>query len=148
MRRRLALVLSALTAAASLGVVAPSPVQGTGITFIGFDDVPQKCFFTDTAPLSGRYAAAKFSGPSAQDGGAAMDACGGWVTAPRTGARFLAFNAATAYSDGGIPRGPETIKLTSLQKRVSIWVSQEGTESASFKLVGKRAGKTITSTSA
>ena len=149
MQRRTTIVgLTLVALAAPAGVLVASPVEASGITFIGFDDAPSKCFFADTTPLRGRYAAAKFSGSTADNGGAILDVCGGWTTPPRTGDRFLAFNSAVTYTDGGVPTGPETIKLPTTQKTVAIWVSQQGSEAASFKLTGKRAGKTITSTTA
>ena len=133
-------------AALMLGLVAPllsavTPAQSAGITYISFEDVPASCFYFEVNPLRNRYAAAKFRGPSADDGGAVLDGCSGFGVAPRTGSRFLAFNATAvdAMANGGTPVGPERITLPIRQKKVTVWVSQGGSPgSATFRMVARR----------
>lgn len=141
----LALVVPLLAAVSTQAAVA-KPAKG--ITFISFEDVDEVCGFINTTPLRGRYAAAKFSGPSAEDGGAVLDGCANYDVQPRTGDRFLAFNADSELGNGGIPRGPETIRLPVRQRKVVVWLSQGGLDlgEVTFKLVGKRKNKTLRST--
>lgn len=144
---------SAALAAATLGLVAPmlsavGPAQAAGITYISFEDVDLSCQFAGEAPLRGRYAAAKFSGPSSTDGGAVLDSCSGFGVSPRTGSRFLAFNSAlpAVMSNGGTPVGPERITFPTRQKKVTVWVSQGGSPgTATFKMVARR-GTTVVRT--
>jgi hypothetical protein len=140
-------------AAATLGLVAPllaavSPTQAAGITYISFEDLAASCNFASSNPLRDRYAAAKFRGPSSTDGGAVLNTCGSFGVAPRTGVNFLAFRTGgVTLANGGIPRGPEKISLPVRQKKVTIWVSQSGASvgAATFRLVARRGGNTVTS---
>lgn len=140
--------------AAALALGAPlllsvPPGSATGITHIGFDDAPAACSFVEATALRGRYAAAKFSGPGVKHGGAILNNCAGFGVTARTGSQFLAFRSDLLLADGGIPKGPETIRLTSRQKSVAIWVNKAGGPSgqARFTLKGKRAGKTLKTSS-
>lgn len=141
---------STTLAAATMTLLSPlfavlTPAIGTGTTFISFDDLPSVCHFADANPLRGHYAAAKFKGPNAQDGGAVLDStCGGWAVPARTGQRFLAFNVDGTMANGGTARGPAKIGLTAPQKKVTIWVNQVSNSGTStFKMVGRREGKPI-----
>ena len=49
-----------------------------------------------------------------------MDECGGFGVAGHSSPNFLAFNLNALMSDGGIPRGPETITFTPLAASVTI----------------------------
>ncbi len=141
-------------AASVLGLVTPliattmvAPAHAAGVTHLSFEDVPASCAFASVNPLRNRYAAARFRGPSAIDGGAVLDNCSNFGVAPHTGSRFLAFNSSAAMSNGGTPRGPEKIVFTTRQRSVSLWVSQGGfgVGSATFKMVGRR-GSTVVRT--
>ncbi|QZY29518.1 hypothetical protein [Nocardioides coralli] len=137
-------VMSLLTAVV-VTVTGSSPAHGAGITYISFEDVPRECSFSATKPLRDRYAAAKFRGPAARDGGAVLDECGSFGVDARTGDRFLAFNDEARTANDGRPVGPETITLPRRQKSVTVWVSQGGGAlgDAAFRLVGKRNGRTV-----
>ncbi|QBR92401.1 hypothetical protein [Nocardioides euryhalodurans] len=138
-------VLSVIALVLVAPLLSAPPAQAAGTTYISFEDRPLRCSFDDTQPLRGHYAAAKFRGPTATGGGAVLDTCGGFGVAPRTGSRFLAFNTGGQLANGGVPRGPERISLTTRQKRVTIWVSQTGTSvgDATFRLVARRRGTVV-----
>ncbi|WP_148574911.1 hypothetical protein [Nocardioides caldifontis] len=147
--RRIAAAL--VTATAGAAVVVPVPSASAAEIRVNFDGGTPgaPCNFVSTAPLRNQYAGVgiRFRGPSALDGGAVLDTCAnfGGVN-PRSGLRFLAFNAfAGPMTNGGTPRGPEHILFNKRMKKVSIWVSQGGgvLGTPTFKLVGKRNGNTI-----
>jgi len=90
--------------------VSSSPLA-TGATLINFDDVSAPCGFRDTVRLTNEYAALGivFEGPGGNDGGAIVDECGSWSVSGHSSPNFFAFNSHAELSDGGIPRGPETM---------------------------------------
>lgn len=138
-------------AALPLGVIAQgflgaAPAQAApGIVHIGFEDAPGFCIFNNTTALRDRYAAGQFRGPGALSGGAILDStCGGWSQTAHGGNRFLAFNTAGTYADGGTPVGPQKIKFNNLKKMVSIWVSQNSNGGqATFTLVGRKGNAVV-----
>jgi hypothetical protein len=143
--------ITAATAVAALplglvahGLLGAAPAQAAGLVHIGFEDAPSHCLFNQTTALRDRYAAASFRGPGPTAGGGILDStCGGWSQSAHGGERFLAFNSAASYSDGGTPVGPQRIKFKNLKKMVSIWVSQNSNGGqATFTLVGRK-GKAV-----
>jgi hypothetical protein len=152
--RRLASALVAVTAGAA--VVLPASSAAAGEVEVNFDGGTPgaPCNFANTTALRNQYAGLgiRFRGTGPLDGGGVLDKCSNFGVDPHSGLRFLAFNGnlLNEYSDGGTPRGPEKILFNRRQKRVSIWVSQGGGTlgSPTFKLVGKRNGRTIRSTTA
>jgi hypothetical protein len=145
--------ITAATAVAALplglvahGLLGAAPAQAAGgVVHIGFEDAPGHCLFNQTTALRDRYAAAQFRGPGALAGGGILDStCGGWSQSAHGGNRFLAFNDAASYSDGGTPVGPQRIKFNNLKKMVSIWVSQNNNGGqATFTLVGKKGNAVV-----
>jgi len=147
--RRIATALVA--AATGAAVVVPAASASAGEIEVNFDGgTPNTpCGFASETALANKYAGSgiRFRGPGGgDDGGAILDKCAGFGVNAHSGLRFLAFNgnAFGSLSDGGTPRGPETILFTKRQKRVSIWVSQGSAPGTpTFKLVGKRGNRTI-----
>ncbi|MEZ4386299.1 MAG: FlgD immunoglobulin-like domain containing protein [Candidatus Krumholzibacteriia bacterium] len=103
----------ALSALLTLVAVAIARADGDAGTFarLGFDDRPQVCLFQDTVALRGEYAdrGLVFGGPAARDGGGVLTYCSFFLVVGWTPPNLVGFNEAAAYSDGGIPRGPQTI---------------------------------------
>jgi len=95
---------------------------GAAIVAIDFDDQVQPCTFAETVALTDEYAAlgVVFSGPGGNDGGAILDECGGFGVNGHSAPNFLAFNINSGLSNGGIPRGPETITFSPAADSVSI----------------------------
>jgi hypothetical protein len=79
--------------------------------FINFDDQTEPCYFADTTRLTDRYQTLGviFEGPGGNDGGAILDECSNFGVSGHSSPNFLAFNSGLTMSDGGIPKGPETI---------------------------------------
>ncbi len=92
---------------AALTAIPPPP----GAIVINFDDVAAPCSFDQTTALRDQYAGlgVLFMGPAANDGGGVLDQCGNFGVSGHSPPNFLAFNAGSAFSNGGIPRPPETI---------------------------------------
>ncbi len=96
---------------------------------IDFEIGVGRCVFAQSprTALTTQYAGSgvTFSGPSAIDGGAALDQCSSFGINARSGAAFLAFNASAvgSFVGGGTPIGPETLTFSSLVTDVSIWAS-------------------------
>jgi hypothetical protein len=109
LRRSLTLV------AAALAVAGAARADGDAGTFqrLGFDDRPQFCHFLETVALRGEYAdrGLRFSGPADRDGGGVLAYCSFFLVIGWTPPNFLAFNETAEYGDGGIPRGPQTIRF-------------------------------------
>lgn len=93
-----------------------------GATVINFDDVVKPCTFDATTALRDAYSAlgVVFSGPGVNDGGAILNECGSFGVTGHSSPNFLAFNLGAVLSNGGIPRGPETITFTSPVGHVQI----------------------------
>jgi hypothetical protein len=89
---------------------------------IDFDDAAANCNFNVSLPLDLKYIAQgiDFDGPSALDGGAILDECGGFGVSGHSSPNFLAFNTGAPLMNGGIPRGPETIRFAFPVKFVQI----------------------------
>jgi hypothetical protein len=92
--------------------------------FITFDDVTAPCFFADTTRLTDQYAGLGviFEGPGGNDGGAILNECGGFNVTGHSSPNFLAFNTGLSLSDGGIPKGPETIYFNTTVSEVQAIV--------------------------
>ena len=92
---------------AALTAIPPPP----GAIVISFDDVTAPCNFGDTTALRDAYAGlgVLFMGPAVNDGGGIVNECGGWGVSGYSPPNFLGFNQNAFFSDGGIPRPPETI---------------------------------------
>ncbi len=97
----------------TLTLAGTANADGDAGTFarLGFDDLPQYCLFQDTLPLRDEYAdrGLDFLGPAPQDGGGVLTYCSFFLVIGWTPPNLLGFNEAAVYSDGGIPRGPQTI---------------------------------------
>ena len=89
---------------------------------INFDDVTAPCVFTETIALTNEYSdlGLVFSGSGGNDGGAILDECVSGSIAGYSSPNFLAFDTSASLSDGGGPRGPETIKFNSPVTYVKI----------------------------
>ena len=89
---------------------------------IDFDDGPKPCNFSDTVALTSEYSAlgVVFSGPGGNDGGAILDECGNFGVSGYSPPNFLAFNVNSGLSNGGIPRGPETLTFSVAVDTVAI----------------------------
>ena len=94
--------------------------------FIDFDDSVEPCVFGSTTALRTKYAAlgVNFDGPALLDGGAILDECGNFGVTGQSSPNFLAFNTSAVLSNGGIPRGPETIRFDSEVSWVEILAGQ------------------------
>jgi hypothetical protein len=93
-----------------------------GATLISFDDGLAPCLFHDTIRLTGKYAGLGviFEGPGGNDGGAILNECGNFGVSGHSSPNFLAFNAGSALSDGGIPRAPETMHFSPAVSQVQF----------------------------
>ena len=82
---------------------------------INFDDVTAPAVFGSTVRLTEQYAGSgvHFEGPEGNDGGAILNEMGMVGVTGHSAPNFLAFNnnPATHLSDGGRPKGPETIRF-------------------------------------
>jgi hypothetical protein len=89
---------------------------------IDFDDAAQPCNFVSTIALTTEYSAlgVVFSGPGGLDGGAILDQCGNFGVTGFSPPNFLAFNVNSSLSDGGIPRGPETLTFGQVVDTVAV----------------------------
>jgi subtilisin family serine protease len=103
--------------------------------YITFDNVSAPCNFANTVRLTDAYSSLGviFQGPGGNDGGAILDECGNFGVSGYSSPNFLAFNSASALSDGGIPRGPETIHFSPPVSEVQAIVGS-----------GSGAGQTLT----
>lgn len=94
-----------------------------GATVINFNDKTQPCNFVDTIALTTEYLATKgviFAGPGGNNGGAVLNECSNFGVTGHSSPNFLAFNTGTSLSNGGIPKGPETITFNSVVSHVQI----------------------------
>jgi hypothetical protein len=89
---------------------------------IDFDDSAAPCNFASTVALTTEYSAlgVVFSGPGGLDGGAIVDECGNFNATGYSPPNFLAFNVNSTLSNGGIPRGPETLTFSQIVDTVAI----------------------------
>ena len=85
--------------------------RNVSTNIINFDDVTAPCSFPETTRLTDQYAdrGVIFAGPGGNDGGAILNECGNFSVSGQSSPNFLAFNTGSSLSDGGIPRGPESI---------------------------------------
>ncbi len=100
---------------------APQPTE----RLIDFDNVAAPDLFMLTVRLTERYVdlGVHFVGPGGRDGGAIIDQAGNFGVNALSGRNFLAFNRTAELSDGGVPRGPETIRFDELMAGVSIYAA-------------------------
>ena len=93
-----------------------------GTTLIHFDDISAPCAFVQTQRLTSEYAALGviFEGPGGNDGGAILHECGNFGVSGHSRPNFLAFNDHAHLSDGGVPRGPETMHFAPPVSTVQI----------------------------
>ncbi len=142
-------MLGSASADATYAEAAPAPAVALS-TIINFEIIAEPCVFATVNPLRERYSGlgVHFSGPSAQSGAAILDECSGFGVDALSGEAFLAVNADSVMDNGGVPKGPITVRSDDKQRSVGIWVSagQPG-PGETFKLVGKRGGNVIASDS-
>jgi hypothetical protein len=81
-------------------------------------------FFVDSTALTNTYIGlgVLFSGPGGNSGGAIMNQSSNFGVNAHSGVDFLAFNLGAFLSDGGVPRGPETISFATPVFDVGLWV--------------------------
>lgn len=104
---------------------------GRSATLITFDTdafgnpLAAPALFLETTALRDLYAplGVHFLGPSALDGGAILNASGGFGVPALSGSNFLAFNTTAVMADGGIARGPETVLFDEAQFEVSFMLA-------------------------
>jgi hypothetical protein len=104
------------------GVSAAGGFEASVPGDIDFDDGPKPCNFSETVALTTEYSAlgVVFSGPGGNDGGAILDQCGNFGVTGHSPPNFLAFNTDSNLSNGGIPRGPETLTFSVSADTVTI----------------------------
>ena len=104
------------------GVPAAGGFEASVPGDIDFDDGTQPCNFDQTVALTNEYSAlgVVFSGPGGNDGGAILDECGNFGVSGYSAPNFLAFNTGANLSNGGIPRGPETLTFSVAVDTVAI----------------------------
>lgn len=104
------------------GVPAAGGFEASVPGDIDFDDGTQPCNFASTVALTTEYSAlgVVFSGPGGNDGGAILDECGNFGVSGYSAPNFLAFNINSGLSNGGIPRGPETLTFSVAVDTVAI----------------------------
>ena len=158
---------SAVTAAATLGLLAPTVATASEVTAhngtgagasvpasaagspnarhtITFDTGASACDFGQSAPLREEYAAvgAHFTGPTDDTGGAILDECAQFGVDARSGTEFFAFNNLT-YAVW-----PEQVRFDELQRKVRLFVADGvGDGTATFELTGLRGGEVVASKS-
>ena len=101
-----------------VGPVTPDGGSGfqiseVGIPDLNFDGSPAPCVFLETVALTDQFSnlGVTFSGPGGDDGGAVLDQCGNFSVTEFSSPNFLAFNIGAVYPNGGVPRGPETLRF-------------------------------------
>ena len=104
------------------GVPAAGGFEASVPGDIDFDDGTQPCNFDQTVALTTEYSGlgVVFSGPGGNDGGAILDQCGNFGVSGYSPPNFLAFNVNSGLSNGGIPRGPETLTFSVAVDTVAI----------------------------
>ncbi len=115
-------VENGVQAGAVSGVPAAGGFEASVPGDIDFDDGTQPCNFASTVALTTEYSAlgVVFSGPGGNDGGAILDECGNFGVSGYSAPNFLAFNINSSLSNGGIPRGPETLTFSVAVDTVAI----------------------------
>jgi hypothetical protein len=116
----LAQALSSESIAAMLQKIKAAPNTTPGVT--NFDDVTSPCDFDLTTALRGTEQFAYFQAPGT-DGGANLNECSSFGVNAHSPPNFLAFNNATTYTSGAIPRTPELILVGQNRSSVSLWVT-------------------------
>lgn len=107
-------------------VVLPPPA---GATVINFDGVPKPCSFILTTALRNDFAAlgVTFTGGSGpNDGFAILDQCGNFGVTGHSPPNFLAWNETATLSNGGIPKGPETLTFSPAVSLVQVNAGSPG----------------------
>jgi hypothetical protein len=97
------------------------PVTPCSAPPITFDDLAAPADFPETTRLTNQIdAPVTFAGPGRRDGGAVLRDNSNFRVTGYSGRNFLAFNTAGVMSDGGIPRGPETISFAAPMASVRL----------------------------
>jgi hypothetical protein len=127
--------------------VNPPARQSLGGVLINFNDLTEPCGFLNTVRLTGRYASqgVTFAGPGGNDGAAIVDQCGSWGVTGHSPPNFLGFNTGAALSDGGIPRGPETLSFSTPVSQVSMLVGSGTSAGAVITVQAFNAGNGLVS---
>jgi hypothetical protein len=133
--------------------IAPGVTDGAtdvpcGGTLINFDAAPAPCGFGLATRLSYQFAdkGVVFEGPGGTDGGAILNSCSSFGITGFSGSNFVAFNPASTLADGGVPRGPETLRFTSPVSSVLLLAG--GPTPALLTMQAFRGGTLVASTSA
>ena len=97
--------------------------SGNRVT-INFDDFQAPCVFASTTALRNRYQSlgVTFTGPGINDGGGILDECGNFGVSGYSRPNFLAYNPGARFSNGGIPRDPQTMHFDPPVSSVSFYV--------------------------
>jgi|GEM_PF-1755665 len=106
-----------------ISVISSIILPPSGATVINFDDKTQQCYFSNTIALTTEYLGTKgvtFAGPGGYNGGAILNECSNFGVTGHSTPNFLAFNIGSSMSNGGIPKGPETIIFNSIVSQVQI----------------------------
>jgi hypothetical protein len=118
-------------AAVTLLLSGAGPVMAGVINFdvdANGNTINAPSLFANTTALTNLYAplGVHFSGPGGNDGGAIINQAGNFGENARSQPNFLAFNTFARLSNGGTPRGPETITFDASQSAVSLFASDAG----------------------
>jgi hypothetical protein len=116
-----------VTVANTVGEMVSLPARLSieeGVVLINFDDVTSPCSFAETTRLTDLYAdlGVTFEGPGGQDGAAIVNECNGLSVTGYSPPNFLAFSSSANLQDGGVPRGPETIRFAAAFSRLDLTV--------------------------
>lgn len=100
---------------------AATPLASGGV--VNFDDSAEPCTFLETTALRGVRQGAVFSGPGA-NGGGVLDQCSNFGIDAFSVPNFLAFNAGSPFSDGGVASLPQAVFFPGGASGVSLQVSE------------------------
>ena len=94
-------------------VAAPKVASTDCDIEINFDELSAPTIFNETTRFTDTYAylGVHFEGPGGKDGGAAINESGNFEVSGHSSPNFLAFSTIGTLSDGGTPKGPETIRF-------------------------------------
>ena len=114
--------------ALGIGLVSQVQAHATAVT-INFDvdtignAINAPSLFASTTRLTTLYSSlgVTFAGPGGNDGGAILDQAGNFGVNALSGTNFLSFNINATMSDGGVPRGPETLMFSPPVTSVSVF---------------------------
>ncbi len=127
----------------ALTMPAPAPAAAPrgffpGVFFIDFDDVAAPDVFALTTRLTTAYAelGVVFEGPGGNNGGAILNQSGGFGVSGHSAPNFLAFNAGSMLSDGGIPTDPETLRFGRPMNYVNVRAGSNSGAGQSLTMTG------------